>query len=523
MRQVTRWYVIGRGLLASVSAFVLLISFTTLPATSVLTKERSPSTSPLAIISEGVEHVGADVWHEAGLRGQGVKIAALDAGFEDYDERIEQGELPPNVITHTFTTSGFGTSGGKNGTVMAEIAFDLAPEAQFYLVDTLPSDVDQFNQAVDWLIEQEVDIILYARNWLVGSSGDGRGPLTTKINQATDRDILWVNSAGDSAQRHWEGGWKDEDGCPEALDPGQAGGGCMDFDVSDNWNDIPNVAADQLISVGLTWDDLWEMNAQFDYNLALSFQKRPTDWVSSHDPGFMRYPVESIVERVPDAGTYNVAITRPPDETGTTRLELFLGWDPGFEFEHKVITSSIMTPADAHGALVVGAADWRDDNLYDLSSRGPTNDGRTKPDLVAPHGVRTVTYGVPAEGARCPQPGSGACGSGTAAAHVAGAAALVKLAFPSFTSEEIADFLKNRAIDLGPSGADNEYGWGRLQLGPPPGQEATPTPTPTPTATAQPPTVTPTPTVSPSPSPTPTPTPGMELGVKLYLPVILRK
>ncbi len=503
-----------KKLMAVVSACIVSISLAALPASGVLTTKGN-AVAPSAIVSEGVERIGADVWHEAGLRGQGVTIGILDSGFEQYAERLGEGELPTGVVTRTFRTSEFGTRGGSSGTVAAEIVFDLAPEAQFYLADTAPSSVDQFTQAVDWFIEQRVDVILYGRTWLVGSSGEGQGPLTAKIDEAADSGILWVNSAGDSAQRHWEGDWRDLDGCPEVLDPGGAGGGCLDFASGDNWNDIPGVMTDTLLSVGLTWDDSWDTHARFDYNLAVSFQERPTDWVSSHDPGVGGYPVEQIDVVTPLTGTYNVAITRPPSETGITHLELFLGWDPTFEFEHKVITGSIMTPADAHSALVVGAVHWSNDDLWALSSRGPTNDGRIKPDIVAPHGVSTVTYWLSDE-VPCDQGGSGACGTGPAAAHAAGAAVLVKSAFPPSTPEQTVGFLRERALDLGALGPDNDYGWGRLQMGFPPSQE----PTPSPTVLASP-TATPPPTPSPSPTVTPTPETGLE--PKVYLPVVLKQ
>jgi len=37
-----------------------------------------------AIVSEGVALTGADRWHEAGFKGQGVKVAVLDSGFIGY-------------------------------------------------------------------------------------------------------------------------------------------------------------------------------------------------------------------------------------------------------------------------------------------------------------------------------------------------------------------------------------------------------------------------------------------------------
>ncbi|MFQ5857409.1 MAG: S8 family serine peptidase [Anaerolineae bacterium] len=500
-----------------VAALVLLISLAALSSVGLLSDGSRSSAAPSAIVSEGVEHVGADVWHEAGFRGAGAKIGILDSGFHHYDERIQQEELPADVITRSFREFEFGSVEDASGTVMAEIVFDLAPEAQLYLLEIAFSDVGQFTQAVDWLIEQEVDIILYARNWLVGSSGDGQGPLTDKIEEASASGILWVNKAGDAAQRHWRGEWEDLDGCPQMLDPTGLGVGCLDFAPGDDWNSIPNVVTGTLVSVGLRWDDGWDQNAEINYDLFVALEGTQITESSSSVPGAFGYPVEQVDWTVSDAGRYNVAVTRPPDETGSTRVELFLGWDINLAFEYRVPAGSIMTPADAQGALVVGAAHWTDDELEEFSSRGPTTDGRTKPDLVAPDGVSTVTYWLSDE-VSCDQGGSGACGTGAAAAHIAGAAALVKSAFPSLNPDEIVAFLKDRALDLGPPGADNGYGWGRLRLGSPPGQEATPTPTSTLTATRRPTTATPTSIISP----TPTATPGVELEAMLYLPIILK-
>ena len=57
-------------------------------------------------------------------------------------------------------------------------------------------------------------------------------------------------------------------------------------------------------------------------------------------------------------------------------------------------------------------------------------------------------------------------GSGTsfAAPYVAGAAAVVKAAFPGVSSQDVVDRLLLTAADLGPAGVDSTYGHGRLDL-----------------------------------------------------------
>ena len=42
----------------------------------------------------------------------------------------------------------------------------------------------------------------------------------------------------------------------------------------------------------------------------------------------------------------------------------------------------MLQPATSPGAFAVGAANWRSNSLEPFSSRGPTIDGRVKPDLL---------------------------------------------------------------------------------------------------------------------------------------------
>ena len=95
------------------------------------------------------------------------------------------------------------------------------------------------------------------------------------------------------------------------------------------------------------------------------------------------------------------------------------------------------------------------DVLYPYSSRGPSPCGQpVYPQLVAPGvGIHTTDlYGLYAD----------RTGTSVAAPHVAGALALLLQAFPGMSADRQAAALENSAVDLGPAGADNSYGRGRL-------------------------------------------------------------
>jgi subtilisin family serine protease len=90
--------------------------------------------------------------------------------------------------------------------------------------------------------------------------------------------------------------------------------------------------------------------------------------------------------------------------------------------------------------------------LHYYSAWGPTHDGRVKPDLTAPSGVSTSTYGQ-----------RGFWGTSASAPHVAGACGLIKGNSP-YSMSQVRKILEKRAIDLGEPGKDNKSGYGRLNL-----------------------------------------------------------
>jgi len=80
--------------------------------------------------------------------------------------------------------------------------------------------------------------------------------------------------------------------------------------------------------------------------------------------------------------------------------------------------------------MTVGATYWQNDKLEDFSSRGPTNDGRIKPDVTSPDGVSTWIY----------YPGF-FTGTSASTPHTAGAAALLLSLGPLCTADDLQNIL----------------------------------------------------------------------------------
>ena len=87
-------------------------------------------------------------------------------------------------------------------------------------------------------------------------------------------------------------------------------------------------------------------------------------------------------------------------------------------------------------------------------------------------------------------------GTSFAAPHVAALAALIFSAKPELTNQQVIDIIKTTALDLGDSGWDQYFGWGRLQADKALQKATNTNPIPTPS---------PTPSLSPTPIPTPMP------------------
>ena len=407
-----------------------------------------------SIRGQGVAVTAAAGWHAAGYTGRGVKVAVIDGGFGGLTKRQAEGELPRSVKRADFCSSGAfdGPIAVEHGTAVAEIVHEMAPGAELHLIcaDTLVG----LARAAAYARAQRISIVNHSVSWFNTSRGDGSGGPTTPdaiVAQARAAGILWVNSAGNRGQQHWSGPFTDVDG-----------DGWHEFAPGDEGNTV-SFGKYEGGCVRLKWDD-WPTSDQ-DYDLHLvrvdtsAADTRGAVVASSRNAQTgTQPPTEQLCFSNPGPKlSYAVEIVRVSG-TGSPRLDLFIS--PGPDFEHQVPEGSITEPASSPAALAVGAVCWLDDTFEAYSSRGPTIDGRSKPDLVAPASVSSATYG---DFKTCSV--SGFAGTSASAPHVAGAAALVKEANPGFGADELRAFLESRALDLGVPGPDELFGVGKLMLG----------------------------------------------------------
>jgi len=116
-------------------------------------------------------------------------------------------------------------------------------------------------------------------------------------------------------------------------------------------------------------------------------------------------------------------------------------------------TGTMVAPADADSIISAGAVNYSG-VLASFSSVGPTNDGRIKPDVVAP-GVMVYCAWTPG-----PDTYGYLDGTSLSCPLTAGTAALVLSAHPEFTPIQVRDAIRNTARQA--NKPDNFYGWGMV-------------------------------------------------------------
>jgi len=391
------------------------------------------------VTSEGVGVMNADELHALNITGEGVKVAVIDLGFKGYHTNPE---LPSANIAeaHSFRADGDLEAGEEHGAACAELVLDVAPKASLYLYN-FETEVE-FGNAVDRARTQGVDIITHSIGWVNAGGYDGSGVICEVVNNARTHDILFVTAAGNAAKRHYEGSYTDTNA--DYL---------HEFGPGDDILNLGTLPAGTPITLFLSWDD-WPASHQ-DYDLyLLVWNPDFGNW--EIETGSVNYqtgtqpPIEGLSVETYVAASWGVGIAKY-SATKSVHFELY-SFDNDFP-EHRVNSSSLCIPGDAAGAVTAGATYWVDDNLEPFSSRGPTNDGRIKPDVTAPDGVSTYTYGT-----------RNFYGTSASAPHVAGAAALLLAAKPSLTANQLQAYLESTAVDRGALGKDNLYGAGRIDV-----------------------------------------------------------
>ena len=491
-----------RGLVQAVGPVGSLTAIAGLDFVTAVTLPRYGNLDVGSKLTEGDALLGFDALRSAfGVDGSGVTVGVISDGIAGLSSAVGSGDLPATtlsrngggvlvstsggVIATSFRAdgdleAGLGVPTGAEGTAILEIVHDIAPGAQLRFAN-FGTDVE-FNAAVDFLAANS-DVVIDDLSFF-GKPQDQTSDVSVNTSDALNSPANpirgYYTSVGNYALRHYQAAFESGGMCLALGD----GSTCHLFTAPSGYSDALSIGSSAgnrvsvpnggTVVVYLSWDDVFGA-ATTDYDLFLvDTVTLLTVAVGGDDnTSGARQPFEFVVF-TNDTGAarfYDVVITNFKGVQPVHNLELFVFGSSahanGTLINFNTVDSSVPAQSDAGGGVVsvgaISASDPGADTIESFSSRGPTNNGATKPDFTAIDGVSvTGSGGFPSK----------FFGTSAAAPHAAGLAALLLEIRPDLLSGEPGDdpvadrvALRNAvittAVDLGVGGVDNTYGYGR--------------------------------------------------------------
>ncbi|MDP5238421.1 S8 family serine peptidase [Uliginosibacterium sp. 31-16] len=361
--------------------------------------------------------------------GRGVRVGIIDFGFAGY----AAAGLAPPLAQRAGKPGASVFEGSAHGIECARLIQQMAPEASLLLAsvgDGRNAGEGQVLAAAQWLAAQGAQLInISASGYL--SALDGSAPLDQMIARLARQGHTTIVAAGNHAQQHWRGriadtnrnGW---------VDGGVAGqGDLLVFEVTQagpvsidlNWTPWNGSAADlDVFLYAVAADGRSELLAQAD-TVQAAGAVRPVEVLGRVlQPG--HYLLGLRATRLAAPGDVHVFVQ------GAARMR---------PFQRE---GSLGSPGTAAAAVTVGAAAPDGLGSAPFSARGPTEDGRAKPELLAQIPV------------------SGFIGTSAAAPLVTGFAALLLGADPALQGEALRQVLRQAARPADDASAR----WGVLDL-----------------------------------------------------------
>ncbi|WP_420191933.1 S8 family serine peptidase [Haloplanus salinarum] len=414
-----------------------------------------PKTADPPGSSDG-ESLGVEQLHQNGITGDGVTVGIIDSGFDQDD---------PAIASNVAETVSFRQSAGRpdHGTSVAQVVTQTAPDSQLYLASA-GTDIDH-QRAIEYLAEQDVDIIVYSIYW-PAVEDDGDHFLTDDINSATQQGTLFVAIAGNEAERHWEGQFRDTD--QDRFHEWGSNG--------DELNALPNTETDFAggeITAFVRWEDEGAASA---YRPAL-FNPATDEYVAiAADRVFQTQTNKyAVVTTTVESQPLDLVIRHSGGVADDEIEVMFLAGPTGME--RSIPASSVTAPGDVPAAITTGAY-VVGDGMATYSGRGPTDDGRLGVDLTGYTNILVDDgwFGEKPFG-----------GTSAAAPYVGGVAALMESKHQGDLSPaQVTRALKTSSDDVRAPGADTVSGAGVVNAEDAVDSISTPTATPTPTPTATP-------------------------------------
>jgi len=438
---------------------VALVEIDKLEALASLSGVRSissvlpPVTNSGSVVTEGdIIHQTASVRSAYSQGGSGIKIGVISDGVDNIASSQSTGDLPAGVTVLSNSI------GGDEGTAMLEIIYDMVPNASLYFHDA-GSNIIAFNSAIDVLVAAGANVIVDDIAWIAQPYFEDGEIASHVASVLAANNIVYVSSAGNYAKEHYQGNYSND------------GINFHDFSSGSQptfkylYVDIPS---GESVDVFLQWNDSFGSSAN-DYDLKL-FNK--DDWSildqSIYEQNGDDNPLEIVSYTNTTGGTIKaeIDISNYQGLAAAKNLEIFILGDNLIHYtDNRTAADSIFGHAAVPGVIAVGAIAANDpgnDTIESFSSQGPVTiigqAQRAKPDIAGIDKVKVTGAGGFGD-----WNGTNYIFGGTSAAapHIAAIAAQLWGQYPSVTGNQIKNHILNSAVDLGATGFDTIFGYGR--------------------------------------------------------------
>ncbi|HXO21636.1 MAG TPA: S8 family serine peptidase, partial [Thermoanaerobaculia bacterium] len=427
-----------------------------------------------------------------GVDGTGVRVGVISDGVGGLASSQGSGDLA-TVDTATCNLAGGNPgSSGAEGTAMLEIVHDLAPGAQLFF-GHFSTSLD-FNATVTCLAAN-TDVVVDDISFVNTGPYDGTSPISAntsaQLANPGHRVRAYATAVANFARNHYEEQFLDSGDTftvgseTVRLHRFQATAGTTDAGFGIACPSITSrICGDSLVlvpggtvTVHLEWNDPFGTAAD-DYDLFLFDANSLTLLAASANPQTgSQDPTEALAFTNSSGSPRAVFIAIGKFSGAARKLNMFVvcghgGGDcapapNGTAHNFNTLAGSVPNQADAGGNVLsvgaINAADAGHVHIEPFSSRGPTADGRLKPDITGIDGVSVTGAG----GFENPFFGTSA-----ASPHVAAILALMLQIRPDLKAGGGADAANARntlrqalvgsAVDLGAAGPDDTFGAGRV-------------------------------------------------------------